>query len=140
MSFEILAQVVYKKNMDLVVAGKLDENKLFNNMQEHMTDLVEFIEGWGGSLNKTETKSDPNESNLVCPACNKGNWFEDNRQKIASDNKFAKIPVFSCSDYKDKQGCGWKTWDYDVLPAMEKEFDSEPPVAKEQVDNSVAPF
>ena len=42
-----------------------------------------------------------------CPQCNSAEWIEDNRQKKASDDKFANIPDFTCSNYGQSQGCGW---------------------------------
>ncbi len=45
-----------------------------------------------------------------CPECGKSDYIEDNREKKASDPKFSKIPSWSCSNYKDKEGCGWTAW------------------------------
>jgi len=138
MSNEILAQVIYKKNMDLVVAGKLEESNLFSNMNDHMNTLIAFIEEFTGSQNNMPINT--TNSELVCPSCGNGNYFEDNRAKKATDVKFAKIPVFSCSNYKEKQGCGWKTWDEDILPSMEKGFTEVAPKAKQPANDLDAPF
>tara|TARA_R100000734_G_C3316144_1_gene108511 strand:+ start:257 stop:1138 length:882 start_codon:yes stop_codon:yes gene_type:complete len=46
----------------------------------------------------------------ACPECNSPDWIEDNREKKASDEKFAKIPSWSCSTYQGNQGCGWTAW------------------------------
>lgn len=141
MSIEILAQVIYKKNIDLVVGGKLNEEDLFSNMNEHMQTLMDFIESFGGSSKAIPTKTE-NNLDLNCPNCGKADNFEDNRAKRNSDIKFSKIPVFSCSNYKNNQGCGWKTWDEDVMPSMMSGFVAPlEPVAKPiSKDNSVAPF
>jgi hypothetical protein len=45
-----------------------------------------------------------------CPECGKSDYIEDNREKKASDPKFSKIPSWSCSNYKDNDGCGWTGW------------------------------
>ncbi len=47
-----------------------------------------------------------------CPECNSSEWIEDNREKKASDSKFAKIPSWSCNKYPqgNKNGCGWTAW------------------------------
>ena len=138
MSIEILAQVIYKKNIDLVVGGKLDKDNLFTNMQQDMESLMAFIKGFEETSPKEVSSTN---LDLNCPICGKGDWFEDNRQKKLSDPKFAKIPVFSCSEYKDNKGCGWKTWDEDVLPSMMKGFVKPmEPVAKKVDDENVAPF
>lgn len=138
MSIEILAQVIYKKNIDLVVGGKLDKDNLFANMQQDMESLMAFIKGFEETSPKEVSSTN---LDLNCPICGIGDWFEDNRQKKLSDPKFAKIPVFSCSEYKDNKGCGWKTWDEDVLPSMMKGFVKPmEPVAKEVDDENVAPF
>jgi len=45
-----------------------------------------------------------------CPECNSSDWIEDNREKKASDTRFAKIPSWSCSTYQNNNGCGWTAW------------------------------
>ena len=42
-----------------------------------------------------------------CPVCGNKNFLEDNRKKKKSAEKFARIPDFSCSDFRDSNGCGW---------------------------------
>lgn len=68
--------------------------------------------------------SEPSETELVeevfgevtttvvrtCPECNSPDWIEDNREKKASDERFAKIPSWSCSTYQSNKGCGWTAW------------------------------
>ena len=46
----------------------------------------------------------------ACPECNSSEWIEDNREKKASDERFAKIPSWSCSTYQGNNGCGWTAW------------------------------
>jgi len=45
-----------------------------------------------------------------CPECGKTEYIEDNREKKQSDPKFANIPSWTCSNYKEKDGCGWTAW------------------------------
>ena len=47
----------------------------------------------------------------ACPECNSPDWIEDNREKKQSDERFAKIPSWSCSTYQNNDGCGWTAWD-----------------------------
>ena len=46
----------------------------------------------------------------ACPECNSSEWIEDNREKKASDERYAKIPSWSCSTYQGNNGCGWTAW------------------------------
>ena len=46
----------------------------------------------------------------ACPECNSPDYIEDNREKKASDERFAKIPSWSCSTYQGNNGCGWTAW------------------------------
>lgn len=69
------------------------------------TDLIEDVFGEVKDLTKN------------CPQCSKSDYIEDNREKKASDPKFSKIPSWSCSSYKDNNGCGWTAWgDTDCPP------------------------
>ena len=69
------------------------------------TDLIEDVFGEVKDLTKN------------CPQCGKSDYIEDNREKKASDPKFSKIPSWSCSSYKDNNGCGWTAWgDTDCPP------------------------
>jgi len=45
-----------------------------------------------------------------CPDCGKTEYIEDNREKKQSDTKFSNIPSWTCSNYKEKNGCGWTAW------------------------------
>jgi hypothetical protein len=63
-----------------------------------------------------------------CPEC--GSEVEDNREKIKSDSKFAKIPVFSCTNKKTcdtGKGYSWATWDEDEFNNAEKEASKDLP-------------
>jgi hypothetical protein len=62
------------------------------------TDMIEDVFGEVKDLTRN------------CPECNKSEYIEDNREKKASDPKFSKIPSWSCSNYKDNDGCGWTAW------------------------------
>jgi hypothetical protein len=69
------------------------------------TDLVEDVFGEVKDLTQN------------CPECGKSEYIEDNREKKVSDPKFSKIPSWSCSNYKDNDGCGWTAWgDTDCPP------------------------
>jgi hypothetical protein len=46
-----------------------------------------------------------------CPDCGKSEYIEDNRKKKQDEpDKYGKIPSWTCSNYKEKNGCGWKAW------------------------------
>jgi hypothetical protein len=47
---------------------------------------------------------------MACPECGSPEYIEDNREKKASDERFAKIPSWSCSTYQGNKGCGWTAW------------------------------
>jgi len=69
------------------------------------TDLVEDVFGEVKDLTQN------------CPQCGKSEYIEDNREKKSSDPKFSKIPSWSCSNYQNKNGCGWTAWgDTDCPP------------------------
>tara|TARA_R100001463_G_scaffold54243_2_gene105267 strand:+ start:16875 stop:17771 length:897 start_codon:yes stop_codon:yes gene_type:complete len=63
------------------------------------TDIVEDV---FGEVTTTVVRT--------CPECNSPDWIEDNREKKASDERFAKIPSWSCSTYQSNKGCGWTAW------------------------------
>ena len=42
-----------------------------------------------------------------CPNCGNTKFLEDNRIKKKQNVKFANIPDFSCSNFREKNGCGW---------------------------------
>jgi len=49
---------------------------------------------------------DISEQLKKCPKCDMSEHIIDNREKKASDDKFANIPDFACSNY-NADGCGW---------------------------------
>ena len=92
-----------KENMDVFMTRAED---MFNAMgidneieQTKDKDLVEEV---FGEVTATVVRT--------CPECNSPDWIEDNREKKASDVKFAKIPSWSCSTYQGNNGCGWTAW------------------------------
>jgi len=99
-----------KKNIDTFMTRAED---MFNAMgidneiaQTTDKDLVEEV---FGEVTATVVRT--------CPECNSPDWIEDNREKKASDEKFAKIPSWSCSTYQGNNGCGWTAWgDTDCPP------------------------
>ena len=63
-----------------------------------------------------------------CPKCK--SEVEDNREKIKSDPKFAKIPVFSCTNKKGcdtGKGYSWATWNEDEFANAEKDASKDLP-------------
>lgn len=63
-----------------------------------------------------------------CPECK--SEVEDNREKIKSDPKFAKIPVFSCTNKKGcdtGKGYSWATWNEDEFANAEKDASKDLP-------------
>ena len=93
-----------KENMDVFMTRAEDmfdmqlsiDNKLTPNND---SDLVEEV---FGEVTTTVVRA--------CPECNSPDWIEDNREKKASDERFAKIPSWSCSTYQGNNGCGWTAW------------------------------
>ena len=43
----------------------------------------------------------------LCPKCGRARFIEDNREKKINSSKFAKIPDFSCTNWRELKGCGW---------------------------------
>jgi len=88
-------------------------------------DMSKFLD-----LFEKEVEADKSDTDLVedvfgevkdltqnCPECSKSEYIEDNREKKQSDPKFANIPSWTCSNYKEKNGCGWTAWgDTDCPP------------------------
>jgi len=63
-----------------------------------------------------------------CPECK--SEVEDNREKIKSDPKFAKIPVFSCTNKKGcdtGKGYSWATWNEDEFANAEMDASKDLP-------------
>ena len=107
-----------KENMDVFMTRAEDmfdmqlsiDNKLTlnNNTDDFPDDIVqkphekELVEEVFGEVTESVVRT--------CPECNSPDWIEDNREKKASDEKFAKIPSWSCSTYQGNNGCGWTAW------------------------------
>ena len=88
-----------QENMDVFMTRAEDMLKMLDNNTDD-TDIVEEVFGEvSASVIRT------------CPECNSPDWIEDNREKKASDERFAKIPSWSCSTYQNNDGCGWTAWD-----------------------------
>ena len=59
----------------------------------------------------TEVFGEVQDNTRNCPECSKSEWIEDNRKKKQEEpDKYGAIPSWSCSNYKEKDGCGWKAW------------------------------
>jgi len=93
-----------KENMDVFMTRAEDMFDMQLGIDNKLTpsndsDLVEEVFGEvAASVVRT------------CPECNSPDWIEDNREKKASDERFAKIPSWSCSTYQGNNGCGWTAW------------------------------
>ena len=81
-------------------------------------DMSKFLD-----LFENEVESDKSDTDIVedvfgevqdktrnCPECGKSEYIEDNRAKKQEDEKYKNIPSWTCSNYKEKDGCGWKAW------------------------------
>jgi len=94
-----------QENMDVFMTRAEDMLKMLDNNTDD-TDIVEEVFGEvSASVIRT------------CPECNSPDWIEDNREKKASDERFAKIPSWSCSTYQNNDGCGWTAWDDTDCPS-----------------------
>ena len=59
----------------------------------------------------TEVFGEVQDNTRNCPECGKSEWIEDNRKKKQEEpDKYGAIPSWSCSNYKEKDGCGWTAW------------------------------
>lgn len=62
-------------------------------------------------LRNTDGDLEPNKEFKVgdsaCPNCGNSKFLEDNRLKKKQNVKFANIPDFSCSNFRENNGCGW---------------------------------
>jgi len=65
----------------------------------------------------TEVFGEVQDNTRNCPECNSAEWIEDNRTKKQEDKKYANIPSWTCSNYKEKNGCGWTAWGDTDCPA-----------------------
>ena len=88
-----------QENMDVFMTRAEDMLKMLDNNTDD-TDIVEEV---FGEVTASVIRT--------CPECNSPDWIEDNREKKASDERFAKIPSWSCSTYQNNDGCGWTAWD-----------------------------
>jgi hypothetical protein len=91
------------------VYGELTGNGLNKDLEQWTTDDTGlFISTIEKELELVDAVSQVFETNVVkvCPVCNTAGNVEDNREKKASDDKFAKIPDFTCSNYGENNGCG----------------------------------
>ena len=94
-----------QENMDVFMTRAEDMLKMLDNNTDD-TDIVEEV---FGEVSTSVIRT--------CPECNSPDWIEDNREKKASNEKFAKIPSWSCSTYQGNNGCGWTAWgDTDCPP------------------------
>tara|TARA_R100001591_G_C4348844_1_gene182591 strand:+ start:1765 stop:2631 length:867 start_codon:yes stop_codon:yes gene_type:complete len=87
-----------KENMDVFMTRAEDMLKMLDN-NTNDTDIVEDV---FGEVTTAVVRA--------CPECNSPDWIEDNREKKASDERFSKIPSWSCSTYQGNNGCGWTAW------------------------------
>ena len=126
--------------MNMLIDGfELDKSVAQHYKREAFkkSGLSKDVESWTNDdmsafldLFEQEVESDKTDTDLIedvfgevkdltqnCPQCGKSDYIEDNREKKASDPKFSKIPSWSCSSYKDNNGCGWTAWgDTDCPP------------------------
>ena len=126
--------------MNMLIDGfELDKSVAQHYKREAFkkSGLSKDVESWTNDdmsafldLFEQEVESDKTDTDLIedvfgevkdltqnCPQCGKSDYIEDNREKKASDPKFSKIPSWSCSNYKDNNGCGWTAWgDTDCPP------------------------
>jgi len=65
----------------------------------------------------TEVFGEVKDNTRNCHECNSAEWIEDNRTKKQEDKKYANIPSWTCSNYKEKNGCGWTAWGDTDCPA-----------------------
>lgn len=95
-----------QENMDVFMTRAEDMLKMLDNNTTDDTDIVEEV---FGEVTASVIRT--------CPECNSPDWIEDNREKKASDERFAKIPSWSCSTYQNNDGCGWTAWDDTDCPS-----------------------
>ena len=94
-----------QENMNVFMTRAEDMLKMLDNNTDD-TDIVEEV---FGEVTASVIRT--------CPECNSPDWIEDNREKKASDERFAKIPSWSCSTYQNNNGCGWTAWDDTDCPS-----------------------
>ena len=120
--------------MNMLIDGfELDKSVEQNYKREAFkkSGLSKDVESWTNDdmskfldLFEQEVESDKKDTDLIeevfgevtesvvmaCPECGSPEYIEDNREKKASDERFAKIPSWSCSTYQGNKGCGWTAW------------------------------
>ena len=116
-------------NQQLEVITNISNN-LFNYLKEGMEVAVPTVH----APFDNEPPNEPiMEAELVSftPKCPEfGSDVEDNREKIKSDPKFAKIPVFSCTNKKGcdtGKGYSWATWNEDEFANAVKDISPDLP-------------
>ena len=116
-------------NQQLEVIKNISNN-LFNYLKEGMEVAVPTVH----APFDNEPPNEPiMEAELIsftpkCPEC--GSDVADNREKIKSDPKFAKIPVFSCTNKKGcdtGKGYSWATWNEDEFANAVKDISPDLP-------------
>jgi len=88
-----------KSNIDTFLTRAEDMYKKVTDESNKDKDIIEEV---FGEVTTSVVRT--------CPECNSPDWIEDNREKKASDERFAKIPSWSCSTYQNNNGCGWTAW------------------------------
>jgi len=95
-----------QKNIDVFMVRAED---MYNKVTDENNKDKDIIEEVFGEIEQKVVRA--------CPECGETDWIEDNREKKASDERFAKIPSWSCSTYQSNNGCGWTAWgDTDCPP------------------------
>ena len=122
-----------KTYKDKAWANLMDKgmSKKVNNWSDE--DINTFLDEVGSLMDAAKDEGDdPSEDILVvsstpyCPDCATDMWMEDNRSKKAEapkDSPLSRIPDFSCSNFKDNNGCG-RGW-YISSPDPDKEAPGE---------------
>jgi len=95
-----------QKNIDVFMIRAEDMYKKVTDESNEDKDIIEEV--FGEVVEKTVR---------ACPECGETDWIEDNREKKASDERFAKIPSWSCSTYQNNNGCGWTAWNDTDCPS-----------------------
>ena len=116
-------------NQQLEVIKNISNN-LFSYLKEGMEVATPTVHAPFDSapVNEPIIKTELKSFTPKCPECK--SEVEDNREKIKSDPKFAKIPVFSCTNKKGcdtGKGYSWATWNEDEFANAEKDASKDLP-------------
>ena len=116
-------------NQQLEVIKNISNN-LFSYLKEGMEVATPTVHAPFDSepVNEPIIKTELKSFTPKCPECK--SEVEDNREKIKSDLKFAKIPVFSCTNKKGcdtGKGYSWATWNEDEFANAEKDASKDLP-------------